>query len=416
MARELLPDETVANWRIVRRLADGGFGTVYEVRHMTTARRAALKVLHAHLVAEPDILARFDREIRVIERVRHPNVVELVDAGFFIDGRPYLCMELLDGTELAALIETRGRMSPRDALVVLQPLCEALSCAHDQGVIHRDVKAANVFVCTDGRVVLLDFGIAKLSDALAPELTATQQSIGTPSTMAPEQIYGRAVSPRTDVYALGALLFHMVTGRQPFEDASPTMTQYLHLHARRPKASALASVPAGLDDVIIRAMSIKPDDRFADVSSLLAAVRSALAESPAAPASDVRRSAILVAASTADPVEHDAALFDDLEGLLPAAERWLAGRAYQLGLELGASAVFVHARATADEAIADALALADHLAVRPARDDRVRVGVCVHAGTDVLRLEAWSVPDRFEGVWVTSAADPSSPSTKRVKA
>ena len=381
---------------------------------MKTGRSAALKVLHAHLVAEPDILARFDREIRVIERVRHPNVVELVDAGFFTDGRPYLCMELLDGTELAALIETRGRMAPSDALAVLEPLCEALSCAHDQGVIHRDVKAANVFVCTDGRVVLLDFGIAKLSDALAPELTATQQSIGTPSSMAPEQVNGRAVDPRTDVYALGALLFHMLTGRAPFEDASATMTQYLHLHARRPRASAIASVSPRLDDVIIRAMAIKPDDRFSEVSSLLAAVRSALTGSGTilAPIA-AQQTAILVATST-ETSEHDAALFDDLESLLPAAERWLVERSYQVGLELGASAVFVHPRAAASETVADAIALAEHLALRGTRDSRVHVGICVHAGTDVLRLEDWNVPDRFDGVWVTGAADPSSPQTKRV--
>src|SRR6185503_7424125 len=152
------------------------------------------------------------------------------------DGRPWFAMELLDGVDLETHIAARGRLTPGEVLTVLGPICDALACAHDAGVIHRDIKASNVFLAADGRVVLLDFGIAKLSDpGIGAGLTLSRQSLGTPSAMAPEQVAGREASERTDVYALGALLYHMLVGEPPFADSSPTVMQYLHCHARRPR-------------------------------------------------------------------------------------------------------------------------------------------------------------------------------------
>ena len=257
-SRGLSPGEQVDDWIIVRALGGGGFGAVYEARHRATGQRVALKLLHAHLVAAPGVVARFHREATVIDRLRHPGIVELIAVGV-AGGRPYLCMELLDGEDLAALVRRTGPMSGAQALAVLEPVCAALAAAHELGVVHRDVKASNVMVCGAGgarRVVLLDFGIAKLSDALAGDLTASHQSLGTPSCMAPEQVHGRAVDARCDVYGLGALAFFLLTGHMPFEDPSLTMTQYLHLHARRPRVSAAAPVPPRVDDVVARAMAI----------------------------------------------------------------------------------------------------------------------------------------------------------------
>src|SRR5215468_9927395 len=212
--RRLQPGEQVDDWIIVRALGGGGFGAVYEVH------------LHATLVAAPEIVARFHREATVIGRLRHPSIVELIAVGV-ATGRPYLCMELLDGEDLAALIRRTGPMSGPQVLAVLEPVCAALAAAHELGVVHRDIKASNVMVCRGAggarRVVLLDFGIAKLSDALAGDLTASHQALGTPSCMAPEQVHGRAVDARCDVYGLGTLAYFLLTGHMPFEDPSLTM-------------------------------------------------------------------------------------------------------------------------------------------------------------------------------------------------
>src|SRR5262249_2033740 len=152
----------------------------------------------------------------------------------------------------------------------------------------------NLIVCGDRRVVVLDFGIAKLTDALAGELTASHQAVGTPTTMAPEQIRGGAIDARTDVYALGGLLFLLLAGRLPFETSSPTMVQYFHLHARRPRASAFAAVPSRIDDVIARAMAIRPAERFESPATLVAAYRAALRESTAVPVAAIADACVIV--------------------------------------------------------------------------------------------------------------------------
>ena len=430
--RELAAGDRIGAWTVIRTLAHGGFGTVYEVR---SARGdiAALKLLHAHLVSSPEMLARFEREISVIGRLRHPNIVQLIDAGFSGDDHPYLCMELLDGEELSQMIERRGPLSALLALEVFEPLCDALATAHELGIVHRDVKASNVLVCRPepgaelGRVVLLDFGIAKLSDALLPELTATNQSLGTPACMAPEQIQGMRVDARSDVYALGGLLFHIVTGRLPFFDPSPTMTQYLHLHARRPRASALADVPARLDDVIVQAMAIDPAERFPDAITLLAAARAALRDATVVTAVSVgEASAILVSiVDRSGGATLDASLLDDLERVVPLLERFLAERGFTLALDLGSTAILV-ARTGPESALAAALAAWEHLEQRPGRDPRVQIGLAVHRdeatiigdhveSPSLLRPASWRVPESLEGVWVTPAIDPSAPQGRRVR-
>src|ERR1041384_7904734 len=142
--RRLLPREAVGDWIIVRALGGGGFGAVYEARHAAGDQRIALKLLHAHLVASSEMVARFHREATVIGRLRHPSIVELVAVGVSGDGRPYLGMELLDGEDLAALVKRGGPMSGQMALAVLEPVCSALAAAHELGVVHRGVKAAHV--------------------------------------------------------------------------------------------------------------------------------------------------------------------------------------------------------------------------------------------------------------------------------
>ncbi|HEX3478838.1 MAG TPA: serine/threonine-protein kinase [Kofleriaceae bacterium] len=415
--RGVAPGELVDDWIIVRALGDGGFGAVYEAHHRATGQRVALKLLHAHLVAAPEIVARFHREATVIDRLRHPGIVELIAVGVAA-GRPYLCMELLDGEDLAALVRRTGPMSGPQALAVLEPVCAALAAAHELGVVHRDVKASNVMVCRGAggarRVVLLDFGIAKLSDALAGELTASHQSLGTPSCMAPEQVHGRAVDARCDVYGLGTLAYFLLTGHMPFEDPSLTMTQYLHLHARRPRVSAAAPVPPRVDDVVARAMAIEPAERFSDPLSLLAAFRAALRDTAPIAAVEVDAAAAILVTVRDAGSGLDEALLTDLEAVLPAAERALAAAGFALALDLGASAVFAHPACDADRAAATAIAVWDELARRRHRDPRVRVAICVHRapaafhGTEIrsgslLRPASWGIPDELDGVWASAA-------------
>jgi serine/threonine-protein kinase len=429
--RRLQPGERVGDWVVIRALAGGGFGTVYEAQHRATDQRAALKLLHAHLVLSPAIVARFHREANVIGRLRHPNVVELVAVGLRDDGRPYLCMELLDGEDLAAVIGRRGPMSAPEALAILEPLCAALAAAHELGIVHRDVKASNVVVCRapagqPGRIVLLDFGIAKLSDAFAVELTASHQMLGTPSSMAPEQVSGRATDARTDVYALGALAFFLLTARMPFEDASPTMTQYLHLHARRPRVSAAAPSSTRIDDVVARAMAIEPAERFSDPLSMLAAFRAAVRDSAPLAAVEVADAAAILVAARDAAGALDEALLSDLEAVLPAAERALVAAGFALALDLGSSAVFAKHHCEVRDAVATAVAVWDQLALRPHRDPRVRIGIIVHRapatfiGAEVqsgtlLRPASWGIPDDVDGVWATSAIVAGAPNGTRLR-
>src|SRR6266478_5793915 len=177
--------------------------------------------LDGELAPSPEMVERFVREARVVNRIRHPNIVDIYEFGELDDKRPYFVMELLEGTSLASIVERRGRLSPAQALSYLEPVCDALRAAHAAGVVHRDLKASNVAVVKEGdppRVKLLDFGIAKLVRTAPGErgLTAVGQRIGTPYAMAPEQIRGGAIDARVDIYALGVLLYQLLTGRYPF--------------------------------------------------------------------------------------------------------------------------------------------------------------------------------------------------------
>ncbi len=407
----------VGPWRVVQVLATGGFGVVYEVEHVDTHERAALKVLHAEHVTSSELVARFLREAKILRTLAHPSIVRLVDAGVDAAWRPYLCMELLAGIDLESHLARVERLGMTDALACFAPVCEALAAAHAHGIVHRDVKAANVMLCA-GRVVLVDFGIARIADDAATPLTATHSAIGTPSCMAPEQIEGRRPDRRTDVYALGALLFHLLTGRPPFADPSPTMTQYLHQHARRPRASLVARVPSSFDDVITRAMAIDPERRYPDSLALLAAARQAAHEGAAPDAVAVVETVALLVSVTelAAIAAHEAAVFADLESVLPRAERFLGSQGVALAIDLGQTGLFAAPRAQVAEPVALAHALYAHLAARPDGDPRIAIRVCVHHGPatyagaaiqpgSLLRPRDWRLPDGpavADGVWETS--------------
>jgi serine/threonine-protein kinase len=388
----------VGDYEIIGLLAGGGFGEVYRAVHATSGRPAAIKVLHAGLCSAPGAVARFLREAEVMMRVRHPGVVELFGSGTLDDGRPYLAMELLAGTDLAAVLVRESRLPPARALAILEPVAAALVAAHAQSVIHRDVKASNVFLADDAaapggaRVVLLDFGIAKLAAPDTAELTTSRQAVGTPVTMAPEQIAGGAVDARTDVYGLGVLAYHLLTGRLPFEDESPTVVQYLHAHARRPRASALSPVTPEADEAIVRALAIDPGQRFPDPLAFVAALRAAFATPGDTDALVPRAAVAILVEVRADPdilAEPDDALLADLDGLLPTAEILLAGAGLSPVVQGGNLTLWARPLppdVTDDaEARAATIELARRISAtldaRPSRDPRVDHVVVAHFAT-----------------------------------
>ncbi len=252
----------VAGYRVEEKLGAGGFGTVYRVSKEGQLDRA-LKVLNADLLTTETAATRFEREVDTLRSLGHEGTVQVFESGRLSDGSPFFVMELLDGEELAALLDRTGRLAHSEILRVLQPICATLQSAHEHGIVHRDIKASNVFLCTDGRVVLLDFGIAKVLETPGMTLTMTNQIVGSACAMSPEQLVGDPVSRQTDVYGVGALTFHMLTGTVPFASESLTMTQHLHGHAARVPPSSLAPVKLLADRVIIRSMSLYAHDRQA---------------------------------------------------------------------------------------------------------------------------------------------------------
>ena len=269
---------------LIEHLVDsGGHGAVYRARHARTGAPAAIKLLHAHLVGIPTLLARFQQEVLTLRAIEHPNIVRLFSAGTLDDGRPFYTMEWLAGQTLADELAARGRLSVRDALLTASQVAEALAAAHERGVIHRDIKARNVVVLAPDQrqIKIIDFGVAKVSDAVTRTPVAnTTTLLGSPATMAPEQLRGDVVAARTDVYGLGLLLFHMLTGRLPFEASDASALEDKHLHAPPPAVSALAPVRRGLDHVIARALAKDKAERHPGVTALVAEAWAAAEDEP----------------------------------------------------------------------------------------------------------------------------------------
>lgn len=278
-------------------VGEGGFGQVW---HATAEAGdvVAIKILHLELVRSTDAMRRFERELEAIQRLRHPNVVRALDHGELADGRPYLVLEYVEGPSLRDVIHDRGMLPPHEMLAILAPLCEALAVAHDAGLVHRDVKASNVILADGGaRPVLLDFGLVKLIDDAGPGLTSSRSMLGTPAAMAPEQLRGGAVDARTDVYALGLVAFHMLTGQPAFGGGPGVVQSYLQVHAPRPRPSSKVDLDPAIDEPIMRALMPEPSARFADARDFAAALRAVIERGAQAPGDAVPVIALYVEGS-----------------------------------------------------------------------------------------------------------------------
>ncbi|HVY47737.1 MAG TPA: serine/threonine-protein kinase, partial [Minicystis sp.] len=257
---------------IRRLLGEGGMGRVYEAEHVRLPKRFAIKVMREDLVRHPDALARFEREAHAVARVVHDHVVEVVDLIRSKDGRPCIVTELLEGRELGDLLKQEGRLPLGTSIAIARQVCRAVGAAHAAGIVHRDLKPSNLFLLkrSDGRtfVKVLDFGVAKLSDGT--DLTRTGMVVGTPAYMAPEQALGiKEVDERVDVYSIGAVLYHMLTGSAPFvgDEAAVVLTRVLTEDPRRPR-DLNRSIPDAVEDLVQRAMARAPEDRTRSVLDL----------------------------------------------------------------------------------------------------------------------------------------------------
>ena len=271
----LEPGTVLGEYRIEAQIGEGGMGVVYSAVHPLIGKRAAVKVLKAELCRSAFNVERFIDEARIVNQIGHPNIVDVFAFGRTSDGRSYFIMEWLKGESLRDRV-ARDRLDLDEICAVVKPLARALEAAHEQGVIHRDLKPDNIYLI-DVRgdaptVKLLDFGIAKLSrEEHRMERTATGAMVGTPQYIAPEQAKGYTIDHRVDIYALGGIVFELLTGRPPFVADNAMEMVAKHLMEAVPRPSTYAAVPPELDDLVVRMLSKSPDGRpsLAEVQTVI---------------------------------------------------------------------------------------------------------------------------------------------------
>ena len=265
----------IAGYRIEERIGRGGMGVVYRAQHLNLQRRAAIKIIAPDLAESEGFRERFTREARIAAALQHPNIVTVYDAGE-VDGMLYLAMQFIQGEDLAAILRADGRLRPYRAIDVCRQVASALDAAHAMGLIHRDVKPANVLI--EGRnAFLTDFGLTKRIEGTHAQLTRAGDMVGTIHYVAPEQIEGRKVSARSDVYSLGCLLYHCLSGQVPFALETDVAVIYAHLSEQPPKLSELRpELPEGLDAIMAKALDKSPDRRFPSCGDMISAARAVI--------------------------------------------------------------------------------------------------------------------------------------------
>lgn len=276
-------------YRLDATLGRGGMGLVYRATHVGLRRQVAVKILHPSLAASPEVRNRFEREALAVGRVDHPNCVATYDVGRLPDGSLYLAMELLEGKSLADVLENEGQIAPGRALHILAHMLRGLSSIHQAGLIHRDIKPENIFLVRHGEDMdfakILDFGIAKpISGELSDDgvrLTQAGMAFGTPIYMAPEQALGNPMDGRADLYAAATVAYEMLCGQPPFY--SEDKLEVMSMHTAKPVPPMRSKlikggkpVPSSLEKLVVRGLTKKPGDRYANAEVFLAAVEEAL--------------------------------------------------------------------------------------------------------------------------------------------
>lgn len=252
----------IGKFEVVRRLGRGGMGTVYEGYDRSLDRRVAIKTLTLEALSDEDSRRRFEREARAAARLQHPNIVTIHELGNFGgQGRPYIVMEYLGGADLSALIKKEKRIPLTVALGIAAELCRALDFAHQKAVVHRDVKPSNIRYLDDDRIKIMDFGIARMEGT--GQITRSGVMIGTLHYMSPEQIQGKGVDGRSDIFSTGCILYEMLAGSRPFDGQSATAILYKIVHEPAPTIlETNPDLPEQAQEILNRALAKMPDDRY----------------------------------------------------------------------------------------------------------------------------------------------------------
>jgi serine/threonine protein kinase len=280
-AEDTVGRKLAARYTLETEIASGGMGTVWRARDEVLGRPVAVKVLHDRLARDPELLERFRMEAVAAARLSHPAVVRVFDTG--VDsGTCFIVMELCQGDTLQRLLQDEGPLTPGEAGDVAASVLQGLAHAHREGVVHRDIKPSNILVDRNGMVKVTDFGIAKAAFA-EEDLTATGNLLGTARYLAPEQVQGGRPDGRTDLYAMGVVLYEMLTGRVPFEGPTHIATATKRLTEEPvPPRSLRPGIPRPMDAVVLKAMARDPDDRFESAEEMGSALDRA-APSPTVP-------------------------------------------------------------------------------------------------------------------------------------
>jgi serine/threonine protein kinase len=262
------------HYRVLSLLGTGGMGSVYEVEHVELGKRFVLKALLRELAGREDLVLRLRNEQRALGRLEHPNIVTVTDAGMAKSGIPFFVMERLEGETLGARVRRLGRLPVAEVLALGAGVLDGLSAAHEIGVVHRDVKPQNVFLVGGTRAKILDFGVAKVA-AAGNAITARGVAVGTPRYMSPEQASGETVDGRSDLYAVGLLLFEAIAGRGPFdEERDPNAMLLAHVSRRAPALGPLVpGVTRELDELIGGLLAKDPAQRPPTARTAAAALR-----------------------------------------------------------------------------------------------------------------------------------------------
>ncbi len=275
--QSLQPGQEFGPYRLLRLLGQGNMGVVWLAEQPSLDREVALKLMAPRLADDPIFVARFQREARTAAQLNHPHIVRVFDIGEQ-DGTWFLCMEYVEGEPLRALLEREGPLPTLEVARWGAVIADALSAAHERGVLHRDVKPGNVLIDAWRHARLMDFGIAKSVNSTT---LTTNEILGTPNYMAPELGQGRPASPLTDQYALGVMLYELITGRVPYQGETPVSVLYQHLHGTAPLIATLnPQAPAPLIRVVARAMAREPDERFRDCGHLCLSLKAISEDKP----------------------------------------------------------------------------------------------------------------------------------------
>ncbi len=266
--------ENVGPYRIIHQLGQGGMATVFKAYHAALDRYVAIKALHPAFMEDPNFLARFQREARVVARLDHPNIVPIYDYAEHA-GQPYLVMKFIEGETLKARMK-RGPLGKGEGLKIVEAVGQALSYAHERGVLHRDIKPSNVLLAEDGMIYLADFGLARIAQAGESTLS-NDMLLGTPQYISPEQARGaKELDAGTDIYSFGVVLYEMVVGRVPFSADTPFSIIHDHIYTPLPMPRAVnPRVPQAIERVLLKALAKERSDRFETIDDLVEAFRRA---------------------------------------------------------------------------------------------------------------------------------------------